>query len=56
MLQPTIGHEMWLQDGQRLRTYREFCDLLRDPAALVWFERILVYYLESGRGEKRPRC
>jgi hypothetical protein len=53
--QPSIGEDLWIRDEARLRTYREFCQLLEDPGARVWLDRLLSFYLETGRGEKRGR-
>ena len=55
VLQATIGHQMWDQHEDRLITYREFCALLCNFDDFVWFERIFVYYRETGRGEKLDR-
>jgi hypothetical protein len=54
-LQPSIGEAMWLPGEGHLRTYREFCALLTDPEGFAWFERVFLYYLETGRGEKLDR-
>lgn len=33
----------------------KFCQLLGDPDNFIWFERVFIYYLESGDGEKLDR-
>ena len=54
--QISTGEDMWLRTENRLLTYREFCDMLRDPEARVWLDRILMSYLETGRGERNDRA
>jgi hypothetical protein len=54
-LQPSVGETMWLTTEGRLRTYREFCQTLTDPDCFAWLERLFLYYLEAGRGEKLDR-
>jgi len=51
--QPSIGEELWLRDEGRVRTYREFCDLLKDPNQRVWLDRLINYYLKIGKGDHR---
>lgn len=53
--QPSIGNDLYLRDQNRLMTYREFCELLQNPERRVWFDRLINFYLETGRGEKRDR-
>jgi hypothetical protein len=55
VVQTSIGQDMWLQEEQRLRTYREFCELLRDPESRVWLDRMIEFHLAAGRDEKRNR-
>jgi hypothetical protein len=55
VLQPSIGQDMILNAEDRLISYREFCDLLRTPARRVWLDRLIAYYLETGRGTKLDR-
>lgn len=50
--QPSIGEDLWLRPDGRLRTYREFCDLLTDPDSRVWFDRLLRFHLQTARGER----
>jgi type II secretory pathway component PulF len=54
--QISTGEDMWLRTENRLLTYREFCDMLRDPEARVWLDRILMFYLETGRRERNDRA
>jgi hypothetical protein len=55
VIQPSIGQDMLMDNGDRVRSYREFCDLLIDPASRVWMDRLIYYYLETGRGQKTER-
>lgn len=50
-----IGQDMILAAEDRLISYREFCELLRMPARRVWLDRLIAYYLETGRGMKLDR-
>jgi hypothetical protein len=51
--QESIGQTMD-RDG-RVATYREFCGMLVDPAEAVWLDRLVEFYLSSGRGEHMDR-
>jgi hypothetical protein len=53
--QPSIGQDMIVAGEDRVRSFREFCELLRTPANRVWMDRLIAYYLETGRGEKLER-
>ena len=55
VLQPSIGQDMINTAADRLLGYREFCELLRTPAHRVWLDRLIGYYLETGRGMKLDR-
>ena len=55
LLQPSIGNDIYLANEKRLITYREFCQLLQDPEARVWFDRLLNFYIETGRGQQLQR-
>jgi hypothetical protein len=55
VLQPSIGQDMTLATEDRLISYREFCELLLTPARRVWLDRLIAYYLETGRGMKLDR-
>ena len=43
---------MYLTKEQRLLTYREFCNLLKDPKTLVWFDRLVYFYLDINQGKR----
>lgn len=51
--QPSIGEDLWLRGEDRLRTFREFCGLLRDADQRVWLDRLINYYLKTGKGERQ---
>ena len=55
VLQPSIGQDMILAAEDRLISYREFCELLRTPERRIWLDRLIAYYLETGRGMKLDR-
>lgn len=55
VIQTSIGQDMWVRGRARLRTYREFCELLRDPDSRIWFDRVFLFFLETARGEKIGR-
>jgi hypothetical protein len=53
--QPSIGIDMYLAEQERLRSYREFCELLQDPGKRVWFDRLIDFYIETGKGHNLGR-
>ena len=53
--QPSIGESMWTQDRGRLITYREFCEKLTDPGWRTWLDGLIVFHLETARGDKEWR-
>lgn len=55
LIQPSIGNDMYLVREKRLITYREFCQLLQNPEARVWFDRLLIFYIETGQGKQLKR-
>ncbi|MDB9528141.1 hypothetical protein PN498_19265 [Oscillatoria sp. CS-180] len=55
VIQPSIGNDVYLAAHKRLMTYREFCELLQQPEQRVWFDRLILFYLETGAGKKRAR-
>jgi hypothetical protein len=50
--QPSIGVDLYLQQEKRLMTYREFCEMLRDPARRTWCDRLLSFFKEIGEGKE----
>ena len=55
LLQPSIGNDIYLAGEERLMTYREFCQLLQDSEARVWFDRLLIFYIDTGKGKQLKR-
>ncbi len=55
LIQPSIGNDIYLANEKRLVTYREFCELLQNPKNRVWFDRLLLFYIETGQGQKINR-
>jgi len=53
--QPSIGIDMYIPEQGRLRSYREFCQLLQDPEKRVWFDRLINFYIETGQGQNLAR-
>ena len=49
-VQPSIGNDMYLRDGNRLISYREFGQSLQDSDKRVWFDRLLTFYIQAGQG------
>ncbi|TMC18337.1 MAG: hypothetical protein E6J34_17435 [Chloroflexi bacterium] len=54
-LQQSIGEQMYTRAEKRLMTYREFCEALQDPQKRVWFDRLLRFFLETGKGRHLDR-
>lgn len=54
-IQLGIGHSIYSDQDLRMKTYREFCEALQDPDERVWFGRLVNFYIDTGRGEKRER-
>jgi hypothetical protein len=53
--QPSIGIDMYLSEQARMRSYREFSQLLQDPEKRVWFDRLINFYVETGKGQNLGR-
>jgi len=54
-VQTSLGQDMWVTEN-RLCTYREFCELLREPESRVWFDRLITFFVEIGRRQKIDRA
>ena len=52
LIQHSIGEQMWDNAANRVITYRSFCEILLDPPRRVWFDRLLQFYIDVGRGER----
>jgi hypothetical protein len=55
LIQPSIGNDIYLYPESRIMSYREFCQALQNPATRVWFDRLIGYYIEIGKGQKLKR-
>lgn len=47
---------MWVEDQDRLLTYRKFCCLFQNPGHRVWLDRLIWFHLETAGGGKRERA
>ena len=52
--QSSIGTDVVLEPEGRLRSYREFCDLLAQPERRVWADPLLWFTIAIASGERRP--
>lgn len=53
--QPSIGADMYSAERSRLLTYREFSELLSQDRYRPWFDRLLFYFIDTGRGQNLDR-
>jgi hypothetical protein len=52
-LQDNIGD--LLISGESTISFRHFCELLSDGGHLIWFSRLIDYYLATAKGEHLAR-
>lgn len=52
VIQHSIGEQMWDPAANRVITYRSFCEALQDPERRVWFDRLLQFYMDIGKGRR----
>jgi len=52
-IQHTIGAEMWRRDERRFLTYREFSERLKKTEDRPWFDRLILFYLQVARGQRK---
>ncbi|MFD7794763.1 hypothetical protein [Streptomyces sp. NPDC059759] len=52
--QSSIGTDALLEPEGRLRSYREFCDLLAEPDRRVWADPVTWFLIAVAHGERRP--
>lgn len=52
--QSSIGTDALLEPEGRLRSYREFCDLLAEPERRVWADPVIWFLIAVAHGERRP--
>ncbi|WP_190017434.1 hypothetical protein [Streptomyces lucensis] len=51
--QSSIGTDVILEPEGRLRSYREFCELLSQPDRRVWADPLIWFHLAIAQGERR---
>ncbi|MFI6372198.1 hypothetical protein [Streptomyces sp. NPDC050546] len=51
--QSSIGVDVILEPEGRLRSYREFCELLSQPDRRVWADPLIWFHLAVANGERR---
>jgi hypothetical protein len=54
-IQQSIGEQMYMRAEKRFMTYREFCEALQDPQVRIWFDRLLHFFLDTGKGRSLDR-
>ncbi|MFD4143098.1 hypothetical protein [Streptomyces sp. NPDC058572] len=52
--QSSIGTDALIEPEGRLRSYREFCELLSQPDRRAWADPIIWFHLAIANGERRP--
>ncbi|MCF3129984.1 hypothetical protein [Streptomyces olivochromogenes] len=52
--QSSIGTDVLLEPEGRLRSYREFCDLLAEPDRRVWADPLIWFHLAIANGHRGP--
>ncbi|MEU8789342.1 hypothetical protein [Streptomyces sp. NPDC048643] len=52
--QSSLGTDALLEPEGRLRSYREFCDLLAEPERRVWADPVIWFLIAVAHGERRP--
>ena len=52
VIQMTIGRDVYLEDEQRLLTYREFCLQLQNSESLVWYRTLVWFYITNANWEE----
>lgn len=50
-IQMNIGKEFYIQEEQRILTYREFSELLKNEDNLIWYRPLINYFLRMAKGE-----
>lgn len=54
-IQHSIGDEMFVRQERRVVTYREFCNKLIISEERIWFDRLINFYVETGKNQKIHR-
>jgi len=55
VIQQSIGDQMYIRAEERFMTYQEFCGVLQHPEKRVWFDRLLNFFLDTGKGKSLDR-
>lgn len=55
IVQGTIAEAMTDATGKAPISYRAFCQNLRDPNTLVWFQQLVKFYVGMGQGKRSDR-
>lgn len=51
VIQMNIGKEVYLKEEQRIQTYREFCEFIKEEENLIWYESLIKYFIRIASGE-----
>ncbi len=52
-VQHAIGSQMWQYDSSQFLSYREFCEILMNCDHRPWFDRLIQFFLETGKGKRK---
>lgn len=55
VVQSSIGHDIIVSGTNRLMSYREFCQFLQNSDQRVWFDRLIRFYIDFGKGKHNDR-
>lgn len=55
VVQSSIGHDIMMYDQNRIMSYREFCQILQIPEKRIWFDRLIHFYINFGKGKHLDR-
>ena len=51
VIQMNIVKDCYIDQNNRIITYREFCRLIQNKENFIWYKSLINYYLRIGRGE-----
>lgn len=51
VIQMNIGKEVYLKEEQRIQTYREFCEFIKEKENLIWYGSLIKYFIRIASGE-----
>ncbi len=52
VVQDSIGIDMYITEEKRLMSYREFCQLLKNPEKRKWFDKLIYFYIDVSYGKR----